>query len=375
MAYSPGDILLYKYRIEKRLGSASTGELYQVTHLARNALRMLQVVSRADANVTEELFRQANDEFQAAVRLSSQISHPNLLQMLDCDANADLLALLMEDAPGGSLAGRMTQVPSGTAVVSPGEAVRLATQIADGLQALHSRGYVHGDVQPSNIFLDEQGQVKLGGLGKANMPGYSFELFPALAAVVSDYASPEQIASPRNLSFPADIYALGGILFWLISGRMYSKQKPVTKVSALALRAPEWLSALILRMLSPDPRLRPADGAAAAALLRRAGQVAAPAPASPIPQTPPVELLPDWVAPLKSLAGQIPGKLEALPAKIEQLPAKVKQIESRQTAPPPPPLQQNNSRRPARQGFQVSAGLVVLIIFFIILCILLAVRR
>ncbi len=328
MAYSPGDVLLYKYRIEKRLGSANPGELYQVTHLSRNALRMLQVVSRTDANVTEELFRQANDEFQAAVRLSSQISHPNLLQMLDSDSNADLAALLMEDAPGGSLAGRMAQVSSGTAAVSPGEAVRLAIQIADGLQALHSRGYVHGDVQPSNIFLDEQGQVKLGGLGKANLPGYSFELFLAPAAAVSDYGSPEQIASPRNISFAADIYALGGILFWLLSGRMYSKQKPVTKVSALALRAPEWLSALILRMLSPDPRQRPADGAAAAGLLRRAGQVEAPAPASPIPQPPPVELLPDWVAPLKSLAGQIPARLEALPAKIEQLPAKIKKIES-----------------------------------------------
>jgi len=375
MAYSPGDVVLYKYRIEKRLGSANPGELYQVTHLSHSTLRMLQVVSRTDANATEELFRQANDEFQAAVRLSSQISHPNLLQMLDCDVNTDLLALLMEDAPGGSLAGRMAQFSPGTAAISPSEAVRLAVQIADGLQALHSRGYVHGDVQPSNVFLDEQGQVKLGGLGKANMPGYSLELFPALAAGVSDYVSPEQIARTRNISFAADIYALGGILFGLISGRMYSKQKPVTKVSALALRAPEWLSALILRMLSPDPRQRPADGAAAAGLLRAAGQVEAPAPASPIPQPAPVELLPDWVAPLKSLAGQIPARLEALPAKIEQLPAKVKKIESRQTAPTAPLSPQNKSGRPARQGLQVSAGLVVVIIFFIILCILLAVRR
>ncbi len=375
MAYSPGDVLLYKYRIEKQLGSASAGELYQITHLSRNARRLLQVVSRTDANLTEDLFRQVNDEFQAAVRLSSQISHPNLLQMLDSDANEDLATLLMEDAPGGTLASRMAQVSSGTAVVSPGEAVRLAAQIADGLAALHARGYLHGDLQPSNIFLDEQGQAKLGGLGKAKMPGYSFELFPAPAAAVSDYASPEQTAGPRNLSFSSDIYALGGILFWLISGRLYSKQKPVTKVSALALRAPEWLSALILRMLSPDPRLRPVDGAAAAALLRSAGQAAAPAPASPTSQPAPVELLPDWTAPLQSMAEQIPGKLEGLPAKIEQLPAKIKKIESRQPASPLPARQPNNNPRPAKQGSGVSIGLVVALILFIILCILLAARH
>src|SRR5512140_2677094 len=103
MSYITGDVILYKYRVEKWLN----GDLYQVTQLSRNARRMLQVVSLADANMTEELFRRTNDEFQAAVRLSDQISHPNLLKVLGSDASGDLLVLLMEDMSGGSLADRL----------------------------------------------------------------------------------------------------------------------------------------------------------------------------------------------------------------------------------------------------------------------------
>jgi eukaryotic-like serine/threonine-protein kinase len=205
MAYIPGDVILYKYRVEKWL----SGDLYQVTQLSRSAQRMLRVYSRSADNVTEEIYRKVNDEFQAAVRLSAQISHPNLLQVFDCDSSAELLTLVMEYAPGGSLAERMAKVTPGTPAVPTGEAIRLAGQIADGLQALHSRGYVHGDLQPANIFLDEQGQVKLGGLGKANQPGYALDLFSTPAAVDSDYASPEQKAGARNLTFASDIYALG----------------------------------------------------------------------------------------------------------------------------------------------------------------------
>ncbi len=266
MSYIPGDVILYKYRVEKWLN----GDLYQVTQMSRNARRMLQVVSLTDEHMTEDIFRRTNDEFQAAVRLSDQISHPNLLKVLDSDASGDRLALLMEDMPGGSLADRLAKVTPGTAAVSPSEAVALGTQIAAGLQALHSRGYIHGDLQPSNIFLDGQGHVKLGGLGKAKMAGYSFDLFPAPVTAPSDYLSPEQKAGSKNLTFASDIYSLGCIMFGLLSGRVYTRQQPVTKVSAMLIKGPEWLSALILHMLSPDPSLRPADGGSVTRLIQAA---------------------------------------------------------------------------------------------------------
>ena len=372
MSYIPGDVILYKYRVEKWLN----GELYQVTQLSRNARRMLQVISRTDANVTEALFRQAKDEFQAAVRLSSQISHPNLLQVLDCDSDTDLLALIMEDMPGGSLADRLAKVTPGTLAVPTGEAVQLGIQIAEGLQALHSRGYVHGDLQPSNIFLDKQGQVKLGGLGKAKMPGYSFDLFPVPVAVNADYYSPEQKAGPRILSFASDIYSLGCVLFGLLSGRVYSRQQPVTKVSALLIKGPDWLGALILRMLSPDPSQRPADGAAAVRLLRAAGgQIEAPPPTFPASQTSSVELLPDWIAPVSAKVGQIPGKLKSISAKIEQLPAKVERAAGRQTD-LLPPLQPGNISRPApKLSAKLPIRLIVVVIFIIVLCVVIVILR
>ena len=369
MAYIPGDVILYKYRIEKWLN----GDLYQVTQLSRNARRMLQVVSRTAENVTEESFRQANEDFQAAVRLSSQISHPNLLQVFDCDASADLLALLMEDAPGGSLADRLAKVTPGTPAVSTGEAIQLATQIADGLQALHSRGYLHGDLQPSNIFLDQQGQVKLGGLGKARQPIYSVDLFSAPPAIESDYASPEQKAGSKNITFASDIYSLGCILFGLLSGRVYTRQQPVTKVSAMLIKGPEWLSALILRLLSPDPTQRPLDGSEVARLLRAAGkplEALAPAFISAPPAL--VELLPDLAAPVTSVIQQVHSQVESLPARIEQLPAKVGQIAAREIASIPPP---QFRARQQKQGPRIAVGLVVVVIIFIIVCVVLYVIK
>jgi serine/threonine protein kinase len=339
---------------------------------------MLQVVSLTDANMTEELFHRTNDEFQAAVRLSDQISYANLLKVLDSDASGDLLVLLMEDMPGGSLADRLAKVTPGTAAVSPSEAMQLGLQIAEGLQALHGRGYIHGDLQPSNIFLDGQGQVKLGGLGKAKMPGYSLDLFPAPVTSTSDYLSPEQKAGPKNLSFASDIYALGCILFGLLSGRVYTRQQPVTKVSAMLIKGPEWLSALILRMLSPDPTQRPADGGAVTRLLQAAGgKIEALPPAFPESQISQVELLPDMIAPAAALVSQVPARLEAAQAKLQQIQAKAAQAARRETdpipAPYPQPQPRTNAQTTRKPKARSAAGLVVVIIFFIVLCIVLAI--
>jgi serine/threonine protein kinase len=370
MSYIPGDVILYKYRVDKWLN----GDLYQVTQLSRNARRMLQVVSLTDEHMTEDVFRRTNDEFQAAVRLSDQISHPNLLKVLDSDASGDLLVLLMEDMPGGSLADRLAKVTPGTAAVAPSEAVALSMQIAEGLQALHARGYIHGDLQPSNIFLDEQGHVKLGGLGKAKMPGYSFDLFPDPVTSTSDYLSPEQKAGPKNLTFASDIYSLGCIMFGLLSGRVYTRQQPVTKVSALLIKGPDWLSALILRMLSPDPTQRPADGGAVTRLLQAAGgNIEALPSAFPDSQTSQVELLPDVIAPVAAMISQAPARLEAAQAKLRQLPDKVAQAAHRETDPIPSSQPRNNIKGSRKANTRSPIGLVIVIIFFIVLCIVLVI--
>jgi serine/threonine protein kinase len=335
---------------------------------------MLQVVGLTDEHMTEEVFRRTNDEFQAAVRLSNQISHPNLLKVLDSDASGDLLVLLMEDMPGGSLADRLAKVTPGTATVSPSEAVALGTQIAAGLQALHSRGYIHGDLQPSNIFLDGQGQVKLGGLGKAKLAGYSFDLFPAPVTSPSDYLSPEQKAGSKNLTFASDIYALGCIMFGLLSGRVYTRQQPVTKVSAMLIKGPEWLSALILRMLSPDPNLRPADGGAVTRLIQAAeGKIEALPSVFPDSQVSPVELLPDMIEPVAAAVSQVSARLEAAQAKLKQLPEKVVQAARRETDPISAARPNNPINRSRKPNTRFPVGLLVVIIFFIVLCIVLVI--
>ena len=148
----------------------------------------------------------------------------------------------------------------------------------------------------------------------------------------------------------------------------------MTKTSALLIKGPEWLGALLLRMLSPDPTRRPADGAAAARLLRAAGgQVEAPAAEFPVSQVPSVDLLPDMIEPVAAVVNQIPARLEAAQAKLQQIPARVKQAALREIDPIPPARPRNQPRSAAKPGTRSAAGLVVVIIFFIGLCIVLAI--
>jgi serine/threonine-protein kinase len=155
-------------------------------------------------------------------------------------------------------------------------AVRIATEAADGLAALHEIDRVHRDLKPGNILFDGKGRAKVADLGltqgpedasRRSLDGDKAPPHPG----TGPYMSPEQMTTSFPLRFSSDVYALGAVLFELLTGRQYFQQPPGARATSQRTDTPAWLDELLCRMLAENSSDRPWDGAAAARLLRAGG--------------------------------------------------------------------------------------------------------
>ena len=280
MPYQPGDPLLEKYRIEKTLGQGAFGEVYLVTHLELSVLRAVKVLRHDAPGLGSTLYGDAQARFkleaQLGARLNSPVANPHLLQIFDCHISEELCLLEMEYASGGSLSARLELARVGNRPMPLAEALQIALEVAGGLAVLHANDIIHRDLKPSNILFDEHGHARLADLGLAQVPGgpsQRSQLSDALVARhpgTEDYMSPEQESSRKKLTPPSDIYALGLVLFEMLTGRNYSFQQPGTRASSLRAEISPALDDLLAQMLAKDPEARPWNGEKAAALLQAA---------------------------------------------------------------------------------------------------------
>jgi formylglycine-generating enzyme required for sulfatase activity/tRNA A-37 threonylcarbamoyl transferase component Bud32 len=280
MTYQPGDKLIEKYRIERLLGQGAFGEVYLVTHLALGVPRAIKVLRRDAPGMGSSDYQDVESRFrleaQLGARLNSPLQHPNLLQIYDLRLADDQLMLEMEYASGGDLSWRMQQAAQSGQAYPLVEALRMGQDVAAGLAALHGIDVVHRDLKPANILFDEKGHARLADLGLAQVPHG-----PSLRSQLSNamrhpgtaaYMSPEQQNSGDFLSPSSDVYALGLVLFELLSGRVYRTQRPGTTLRKLRPELPVSLDALLVRMLQDNPKERPWDGAEVADLLEEVRQ-------------------------------------------------------------------------------------------------------
>ena len=269
MPYTPGDILLDKYRIQALLGQGAFGEVYLVTHLTLLVPRAIKVLRHDAPGVGSSLFGDAQARFllesRLGARLNSPVANPHLLLVYDCHVSEELCLLEMEYASGGSLAVRLQPARDSGQPMPIAAALQIALEVAGGLAALHEKDIIHRDLKPSNILFDEHGHARLADLGLAQVPGG-----PSLRSQISEpqphpgtpeYMSPEQESSGKTLKPPSDIYALGLVLFEMLTGRNYTYVKPGTRARELRRELPAALDELLARMLAREPDQRPWDGA------------------------------------------------------------------------------------------------------------------
>ena len=258
-----GDIIVGRYKIERLIARGGFGDVYLATHLNLKVLRALKVLRRDALGMGDKLYQECSERFKIEAQLGAKLDHPNLVKAQDYGQDGEMQVLAMEYVPGGSLADRLSREPQ----LPVSEVIRIAIDIASGLAAIHARDVVHRDLKPSNVLFDAQGRARVSDLGLAQLPGgaslrslngsqMSSTWHPGTRA----YMSPEQENSAEYLKSSSDVYALGVILFEMLTGRNVKNLKAGIRVSELRNDMPSWLDDLVLRMLTREPAQRPADG-------------------------------------------------------------------------------------------------------------------
>jgi len=285
-----GSILLGKYRLEEELGRGAFGVVYRATHLKLQASRAIKILARNTSGMGKERYAEMARRFRQEAQVGAKFEgHPHLIHVYEFEEDEDegILALVMEYAPGGSLAQRLEN--EGALPVD--EAVRIAREVALGLAALHQADIVHRDIKPSNILFDAQGRAKVADLGLAQVPHGPSRRSRLSMGInhpgTPHYMSPEQRDSPAPLRPSSDVYALGAVLFEMLTGRQYAIQPLDTRVRDLRPEVPQWLDDLTSLMLASDPKIRPQNGQEVARLLAEKGRRTEQRPrqkAEPAPQ-------------------------------------------------------------------------------------------
>jgi len=246
MSLSPGT-RLGPYEVAEQIGAGGMGEVYRATDTNLRRQVALKVLPMTVASDTERLAR-----FQREAQVLAALSHQNIAGIYGLERAQGTTALVMELVEGPTLADRLVRGP-----IPLEEALPIARQIAEALEAAHDLGIVHRDLKPANIKVRADGVVKVldFGLAKALEPGgggsaSGLTASPTLTTPAmtqagmilgtAAYMSPEQ-ARGQEVDRRADIWAFGVVLLEMLVGRHVFSGDTVTDVLAAVVRSePDW---------------------------------------------------------------------------------------------------------------------------------------
>jgi serine/threonine-protein kinase len=282
------------YKIVRVLGEGGMGTVYLAEHPMigkRVAVKMLRPDLGTDPGLVSRFFQEA--------KAVNEIRHPNIVDISDFGHTDDgIVYFVMELLEGKSLRDQLSEY--GPMPIE--QAVTTARQVIDALAAAHRVGIIHRDLKPDNIFLVADSQVpggfrsKLFDFGVAKLLGdkqkqVGHKTIDGAVVGTPFYMSPEQ-ALCHEVSAAADIYAMGVVLFEMLTGQVPFRseqlvlllnailKQPAPPPSKLRPEIPPWLDRLVLRCLEKDAEARPrsmeeVSKALAAGMLETAGGEAA----------------------------------------------------------------------------------------------------
>jgi response regulator RpfG family c-di-GMP phosphodiesterase len=259
-------LILGNYRILDRIGAGGMGVVYRAEHVRMRrqvAIKVLSVLGDQDMQLALRFFSE--------MRTVARLQHPNIVTAIDAgearplDPDAAVLYyFVMEFIEGTDL----DELVSRAGPMAPVRACDLIYQVASALAEAHKHQLVHRDIKPSNILITTEEQAKLLDFGLARR--FQQRLTePGTVLGTIDYLAPEQARDSSGVDIRADIYALGGTLFWCLAGRTpFPAQPSLTQELALRMTQappsirrlrpdlPGELDSVIARMmaLNPDDR-------------------------------------------------------------------------------------------------------------------------
>lgn len=256
-----------KYRLLELIGAGGMGAVYLCEHTIMKRLVALKVLPNDkldDQSNLERFFREA--------RAVAALDHPNIVRAYDIDQFEKLHFLVMEYVDGTSLQEIVARYAHEQRQFDPVRAAHYVAQAAVGMQHAHELGMVHRDIKPGNVLLDRNGVIKVLDMGLARFfhkqqDSVTEKYDEKCVLGTADYLAPEQAVS-NVVDVRADIYALGGTLYFLLTGQtpfpdgtvaaklvahQTREPKPVTEYRS---DVPAGLLAVLRRMMAKDPNER-----------------------------------------------------------------------------------------------------------------------
>ncbi len=278
------------YEILSALGAGGMGEVFRARDTRLNRDVAIKVLPAAFAQDKERVAR-----FRREAQVVASLNHPNIAAIYGIEESDGVVGLALELVEGEDLAQRLTR-----GAIPVDEAIDIARQIAEGLEAAHEKGIVHRDLKPANVKVTSDGTVKILDFGLAKAyegdpasGDAGLENSPTMARPMTDagiilgtaaYMSPEQ-ARGKVVDKRADIWSFGVLLYEMLTARRLFAGDTVSDTLAAVLRqsvsldglpedAPPAIRHVLVRCLERDPRKRLRDiGEVRVALSDPAGSV------------------------------------------------------------------------------------------------------
>lgn len=255
-----------KYRLLELLGVGGMGAVYLCEHEYMKRLVAVKVLPvdkiASDPTALERFYREA--------RAVAALRHPNVVQAYDIDKFDTVHFLVMEYVDGSSLQDVIARYAGRKQWFDPVRACHYIAQAAAGMQHAADLGLIHRDIKPGNLLLDRHGVIKVLDLGLARFfdhrhDGLTERFDDKCVLGTADYLAPEQVTNDKPVDVRADVYGLGGTLYYLLTGSspfpdgtvaqkliaaQTQKPKPITTFRP---DVPPALIAVIDRMMSKNP--------------------------------------------------------------------------------------------------------------------------
>ena len=265
--FTPGQIIVDRYRVVALAGRGGMGEVYRAEDLKLSQIVAIKFLPASLSNDAGALAR-----FHSEVRIARQVSHPNVCRVFDIGDADGIPFLTMEYVDGEDLASLIRRIGR----LSTDKAIEIARQVCAGLAAAHERGVIHRDLKPANLMLDSSGKIRITDFGLASIAA-SIEATDVRAGTPA-YMAPEQLEG-KEVTVKSDLYSLGLVLYEILTGKRAFNASTLPELikqressvpaspSALVRDLDPVVERVILRCLEKDPAQRPATALQVAAAL------------------------------------------------------------------------------------------------------------
>ncbi len=215
-----------KFKVTGLLGKGGMGKVFKVEYPVTGKIGALKLLEPVPLLTTLMGKKGVEALFVAEAVTLASLRHPHVVEILDFDRSEGRPFYIMGFYSNnlGALMGESYETERPSRVIKVERSVRYILQILDGLACLHDRSVIHRDIKPYNILLDDLDNVKICDFGLSKLRNETFHGHASLKVGSPYYAAPEQEKDPDQVDETADLYAVGVMLFRMLTGQLPEKK-------------------------------------------------------------------------------------------------------------------------------------------------------